>query len=82
MKKYLEDKFLLLRAALIATPILVMLIIQAVTYPITLHSYAQVNKVRLNHKVASYASQMNILFYCRKILLERKSFTCVKETMI
>ena len=51
MKKYLEDKFLLLRAALIGTPTLVILIIQAATYPITLHSYAQVNKVTSNHNV-------------------------------
>ena len=49
MKKYLEDKFLLLRAALIGTPTLVILIIQAATCPITLHSYAHINKVTSNH---------------------------------
>ena len=45
MQKYLDDRYLLLAVIIITTPALVVLIIQASTYPITLHSQTTINKV-------------------------------------
>ena len=56
MQKYLDDKHLLLAVAVITMPALVVLIIQASTYPITLHSQTKVNKVlvKVVHCITRY----------------------------
>ena len=47
MQKYLDDQYLLLGVGVITTPALVVLIVQASIYPITLHSRTKINKVLL-----------------------------------
>jgi len=44
-QKRLKDHYLLLAVGGIVTPAFAVLIIQASTYPITLHSNAKINKV-------------------------------------
>ncbi|XP_065917614.1 gamma-aminobutyric acid type B receptor subunit 1-like [Dysidea avara] len=53
-RKYLDDQYLLLGVGVITTPALVVLIVQASIYPITLHSRTKINKDNLAQEEITY----------------------------
>ena len=48
-QKHLNDEYLLLAVGIMVAPALVLLIVQASIYPVTLHKQATINKVRIIH---------------------------------